>query len=174
MDEAKGKMFSDLKGRVKDFSFSDLKGSFSGIVEDAKKGVESIQSSQKELELTQKNASSETVNEVLEEVINTYKANMLDATKKINHIAFSYWENNTKLLKDELISIVTASDALTDKQKQTLSELIFNYKNITYDDNANAIFVKPKFLQGHLLGLDLFMFERLNVKKLEKEYNKTV
>lgn len=174
LDEAKGKMFSDLKGRVKDFSFSDLKGSFSGIVEDAKKGVESIQSSQKELELTQKNASSETVNEVLEEVINTYKANMLDATKKINHIAFSYWENNTKLLKDELISIVTASDALTDKQKQTLSELIFNYKNITYDDNANAIFVKPKFLQGHLLGLDLFMFERLNVKKLEKEYNKTV
>ena len=174
LDEAKGKMFSDLKGRVKDFSFSDLKGSFSGIVEDAKKGVESIQSSQKELELTQKNAASETVNEVLEEVINTYKANMLDATKKINHIAFSYWENNTKLLKDELISIVTASDALTDKQKQTLSELIFNYKNITYDDNANAIFVKPKFLQGHLLGLDLFMFERLNVKKLEKEYNKTV
>ena len=99
---------------------------------------------------------------------------MLDATKKINHIAFSYWENNTKLLKDELISIVTASDALTDKQKQTIVELIFNYKNITYDDNANAIFVKPKFLQGHLLGLDLFMFERLNVKKLEKEYNKTV
>lgn len=174
LDVAKGKMFSDLKGRVKDFSFSDLKGSLSGIVEDAKKSVESIQSSQKELELTQKNASSETVNEVLKEVINTYKANMLDATKKINHIAFSYWENNTKLLKDELISIVTASDALTDKQKQTLSELIFNYKNITYDDNANAIFVKPKFLQGHLLGLDLFMFERLNVKKLEKEYNKTV
>lgn len=29
-------------------------------------------------------------------------------------------------------------------------------------------------MQGHLLGLDLFMFERLNVKKLEKEYNKTV
>lgn len=151
-----------------------MKGSLSGIVEDAKKGVEFIQSSQKELELTQKNASSETVNEVLEEVINTYKANMLEATKKINHIAFSYWENNTKLLKDELIDIVTASDALTDKQKHTLSELIFNYKNITYDDKANAIFVKPKFLQGHLLGLDLFMFERLNVKKLEREYNKTV
>lgn len=174
LDEAKDKMFSDLKGRVKEFSFSDLKGTLSGIVEDTKRGVESIYNSQKELEFTQKNASSETVNEVLEEVIETYKTNMFEATKKINHIAFNYWENNTKLLKDELIDIVTASDALTDKQKQILSELIFNYKNISYDDQANEIFVKPKFLQGHLLGMDLFMFERLNTKKLEKEYNKAV
>lgn len=174
LDEAKGKMFSNLKGRVKEFSFSDLKGTLSGIVEDTKKGVESIYTSQKELEFTQKNASSETVNEVLEEVIERYKTNMLEATKKINHIAFNYWENNTKLLKDELIDIVTASDALTGKQKQTLSELIFNYKNISYDDQANVIFIKPKFLQGHLLGMDLFMFERLNTKKLEREYNKTV
>ena len=70
-------------------------------------------------------------------------------------------------MKDELIDIVTASDALTDKQKQILSELIFNYKNISYDDQANEIFVKPKFLQGHLLGMELFMFERLKTKKLE-------
>lgn len=174
LDKAKDKMFSNLKGRVKEFSFSDLKGTLSGIVEDTKKGVESIYSHQKALESMQKNASSETVNEVLEEVIETYKANMLEATKKINHIAFNYWKNNTKLLKDELIDIVTASDALNDRQKQSLSEMIFNYKNISYDDQANAIFVKPKFLQGHLLGMDLFMFERLNTRKLEKEYNKTV
>ena len=80
----------------------------------------------------------------------------------------------SRLFKAHKKSLSLHSDTMTDKQKQTLSELIFNYKNITYDDNANAIFVKPKFLQGHLLGLDLFMFERLNVKKLEKEYNKTV
>ncbi len=174
LDEARGKMFSNLKGRVKDFSLADLKDTLSGIVEDTKKGVESIYSSQKELERTQKEASSETVNEVLVEVIERYKVDMLEATRKINHIAFNYWENNTKLLKDELIDIVTASDALTDKQKQTLSQLIFNYKNISYDDKANVIFDKPKFLQGRLLGMDLFRFERLNIKKLEKEYNKTV
>lgn len=99
---------------------------------------------------------------------------MEEATKKINHIAYNYWGNNSILLKDELIDIVTVSDALTDKQKQTLSELIFNYKNISYDDNASSIFVKPKFLHGHLLGLDLFMFEKLNTSKLANEYNKTV
>lgn len=174
LDEARGKMFSNLKGRVKDFSLADLKGTLSGIVEDTKKGVESIYSSQKDLERTQKDASSETVNAVLVEVIERYKVDMLEATRKINHIAFNYWENSTKLLKDELIDIVTASDALTDKQKQTLSQLIFNYKNISYDDKATVIFDKPKFLQGRLLGLDLFRFERLNIKKLEKEYNKTV
>lgn len=174
LEEAKGKMFSDLKGRMKDFSFSDIKGSLSGIVEDAKKGMESIYDSKKELDETQRGAFSETADEVLSEVIETYKTNMVDATKKINHIACNYWENNSKLLKDELIDIVTASDALTDKQKQTLSELIFNYKNISYDDQASSIFVKPKFLHGHLLGLDLFVFEKLNTSKLANEYNKTV
>lgn len=174
LDEAKGKMFSDLKGRVKDFSFSNIKGSLSGIVEDAKKGMESIYDSKRDLDETQRGAFSETADEVLKEVIETYKESMADATKKINHIACNYWENNSKMLKDELIDLVTASDALTDKQKQTLSELIFNYNNISYDDQASSIFVKPKFLHGHLLGLDLFIFERLNTGKLANEYNKTV
>ncbi len=79
LDEARGKMFSNLKGRVKDFSLADLKDTLSGIVEDTKKGVESIYSSQKELERTQKEASSETVNEVLVEVIERYKVDMLEA-----------------------------------------------------------------------------------------------
>ena len=174
LDDAKEKMFSDLKGRVKGFSFSDLKGSLSGIVEGARKGMESIYSSKKELESTQKDASSETADEVLKEVIEIYKSSMAEAVTKINHIACNYWENNSKFLKDELIAIVTSSDALTDKQKQTLSELIFNYKNITFDDNASSIFVKPKFLHGHLLGMDLFVFEKLNTNKLAREYNKTV
>lgn len=173
-EDAKDKMFNDLKGRVKDFSFYDLKGSLSGLVDDAKKGMESIYDSKKELDETQKDAFSETADEVLHEVIEKYKVNMVDATKKINHIACNYWENNSQLLKNELIELVTVSDALTDKQKETLSELIFNYKNISYADKASSIFVKPKFLQGHLLGLDLFMFERLNTSKLANEYNKTV
>ncbi len=174
LDEAKGKMFNDLKGRVKDFSLTNIKDSLSGIMEDTKKGMESIYDSKKELDETQKYAFSETADEVLHEVIEKYKINMVDATKKINHIACNYWENNSQLLKDELIELVTVSDALTDKQKETLSELIFNYKNISYDDKASSIFVKPKFLQGHLLGLDLFVFEKLNTSKLAKEYNKTV
>ncbi len=174
LDSAVSKLAGDIKGRFKSVRMSDLKGSFAGIIEDTKKGLESIYESKKQLDSTQKSASAETVDEVLGEVVETYKVSMVDATKKINHIACNYWENNSRLLKEELIDIVTASDALTDKQKQTLSELIFNYKNITYDDNANSIFVKPKFLQGHLLGLDLFMFEKLNTHKLAREYNKTV
>ena len=78
------------------------------------------------------------------------------------------------MLKNKLIEIVTVSDALTDKQKAILSELIFNYQNITFDDKASSIFVKPKFLQGQLLGLNLFVFETLNTGKLAREYNKTV
>lgn len=42
LEEAKEKMASDLKGYVKDFSLSNIKDSLSGIVEDTKKGMESI------------------------------------------------------------------------------------------------------------------------------------
>lgn len=174
LDNAKGKMLKGLKDRVKEFSLSDFSNSMSGIVEETKKGFENISDSKKELESTRKSASTETVDEVLHEVIETYKSSIADAAVKINHIACNYWANNSEMLKNELIKIVTESDALTDDQKQNLSNIIFNYKNIPYDDQANNIFVKPKFLQGRLLGIDLFTFERLNTNKLAREYNRTV
>ena len=52
--------------------------------------------------------------------------------------------------------------------------MIFNYKNITFDDKADSIFVKPKYLYGHLGKLDLFRLEKLNVNKLYREYNKKI
>ncbi len=174
LDSAVDKMVGTFKDRVKGIKIKDLKGSLSDLVGDTKKGIEAVYNSKKELDSTQKSASAETVDEVLEEVIEKYKKSMVEITNEINHIACAYWEENSKALKEELIDIVTASDALTDKQKEFLADLIFNYKNIVYDDKATSIFVKPKFLQGHLLGMDLFLFEKLNTRKLAKEYNTTV
>ena len=174
VDDATDKLFGTLKSRIKGFSEHGLKGTLTGLGHDLKEGFSDIHSSKKELEESQKQASAETVDEVLNDVVEVYKSSMTDAVEKINHIARNYWENNSRLLKEKLIALVTASDALSDKQKETISALIFNYKNITFDDKASSIFVKPKFLQWHLLGLDLFTFEKLNVGKLVKEYNKTV
>lgn len=173
-NQAVDTMKSNFLKRVKDFSITEIKDSLSNTAKDLKKDFETLYESKKELDSTQKSAWSETADEVLSEVIEIYRRNMEDATKKINHIACNYWENNSQLLKNKLIEIVTVSDALTDKQKENLSALIFNYKNISYDDHANSIFVKPKFLQGRLLGLNLFVYEKLNTNKLAKEYNRTV
>lgn len=173
-DNAVNQMIDDVVGKVKKLQINHLKESFTELVDETKKGVSAVRSSKKDLENTKKSASAETVDEVLNEVIDTYKNNMVEATKKITHIACNYWENNSMLLREELVHLVTISDALTDVQKHTLSELIFNYKNIVYDDKASSIFVKPKFLQGHLLGIDLFQYEKLNTSKLAKEYNATV
>jgi len=174
LDDAKGAMYSNLKGRFKNFSDAGFKSTFKGLWSDAKEGFSSIHTSQMELEETQKTASAETVDEVLKDVIEVYQESMADAIQKINRIACTYWENNSQFLKDKLIELVTASDALSDKQKKTLSELIFNYRNIAFDDKASSIFVKPKFLHGQLLGLNLFTFEKLNTSKLAREYNKTI
>lgn len=174
LDQAVDQMVSNIKERVKRFSVLDLKGSFSSLAGDAKKGLESIYNSRKELDSTRKSASAETADEVLQEVIEIYKSCMADAVGTINRIACNHWEEKAKELKDTLVDIVTVSDALTESQKQTLSKLIFSYQEAFYDDEAGSIFVKPKFLYGHLLGLDLFILEKLNTGKLAKEYNVTV
>ena len=168
--EEREKMFGDLKEKVKDFSLKDIKGSISEIAEGAKKSMESISSTMKELNKTKKDASSETVEEVLDEVDEKFKNSRYDAIKKINHIACDYWEKNFLMLKNELIDIVTVSDALTDNQKKNVSELIFNYENIKYNDQVESRFEKNRFLKGHLLGVDLFTFEKLNINKLAKDY----
>lgn len=173
-EDAKDKMVNDFKTGLREFSFSNIKDSVSGIVDNAKKGMESVWDSKKTLDSEQRKASSETVDEVLNVVIETYKTRMAYAAEEVNNIACTYWENNSRKLKDELIDIVTASDALSDKQKETLSELIFNYRNITYVDKADNIFVKPKFLKWHLLGVDLLQFEKLNTSKVAKVFNKAV
>lgn len=174
LDDAKGAAFKNIKGRFKSFSEVGVKDTLKGLGHDLKEGLSSVYSAQAELDDMQKIASAETVDEVLKDVIEIYQESMADAIEKINHIARNYWENNSQLLKDKLIELVTASDALSDKQKEILSELIFNYRNITFDDKANSIFVKPKFLYGQLFNLNLFAFERLNTGKLAKEYNKTI
>lgn len=174
VNDAKGTMYGNLKDRLGKISEAGFGKTIKGLGHDLKEGLASVRASQLELEEVQKTASAETVDEVLKDVIEVYQESMADATEKINHIACNYWENNSQLLKDKLIELVTASDALSDKQKKTLSELIFNYKNITFDDKANSIFVKPKFLHGQLLGLNLFTFEMLNTGKLAREYNKTI
>lgn len=173
-DDAVDAMYSNLGSKVKKLSEVGFRKTVAGLWNDAKEGFSSIYTSQMELEETQKTASAETVDEVLKDVIEVYQESMADAIQKINRIACTYWENNSQFLKDKLIELVTASDALSDKQKKTLSELIFNYRNIAFDDKASSIFVKPKFLHGQLLGLNLFTFEKLNTSKLAREYNKTI
>ncbi len=174
LDNAVGDFADDIKRGLKEFSFSDFKGSVSKLASATKRGMASVHESRKDLAETQRSASAETADEVLGEVVETYKVSMAEAMAKINRIACDYWEKNSVLLKEVLVDIVTASDALTDKQKKTLSELIFGYENIPYDDKASSIFVKPKFLHGHLFGLDLFAVEKLNIGKLAREYNKIV
>lgn len=174
VDDAKDTMYGNLKDRLGKISEAGFGKTIKGLGHDFKEGLASVRASKLELEEVQKTASAETADEVLKDVIDVYQESMSDAIEKINHIACNYWENNSQLLKDKLIELVTVSDALSDNQKKILSELIFNYKNIAFDDKANSIFVKPKFLHGQLLGLNLFTFEVLNTGKLAREYNKTV
>lgn len=168
------KMFTNIKENVKTIDALDIKDTINNFKEETIKDFGEVVKSKKELNINKQVASEKVVDEVLNIVIKSYKADMDDAENKINKLAYNYWKNSSQSLKNKLMDIVTLSDALTDYQKESLSKLIFNYENISYDDKASTIFVKPKFLQGRLFGMNLFTFEKLNTNKLSKEYNKAV
>ena len=173
-EEAKSKSSADLRNKLKEFKFKEIKKSFGELVDDRKKHSEDVDQTREAFEKNKKDAYAETVDEVLSEVVARYNDCMSDAIRTINVIACNYWKASSDKLKKELVDIVTASDVLTEKQKELLANIIFNYETITVSNNAQSIFEKPRFLHGRLLGMDLFTYEKLNVGKLLKEYNKTI
>lgn len=169
-----GKMTDNLKNRTKDFSFLDFKESFSKFVTETKKDIGYTVDSGMDYRYTKKKTNAETSSEVLEEVKERYNVDLSEGINKVNNLAFKYWYENAKELKKELIKIITICDDLTDQQKELLSTFIMEYGEISYDDQTNEIFAKPKFLQGNFCGVNLFTIEKLRMEKIENEYRTNI
>ena len=80
---------------------------------------------------------------------------------------------NAAALRELLLSVVTGSDALSPAQRAQLSEIIMDYKALEFNDDADDIFIKAKFLRGKFLGFDTDA-ERLNTKRLAYRYNERI
>ena len=73
-----------------------------------------------------------------------------------------------------MIEITTGSSALSSSQQEELSNIIMSYQPISFEDHANDVFIKTKFLRGSFLGLQITDDEKLNTRKLARRYNDTI
>lgn len=125
-------------------------------------------------DLTRQNVDKETSDRLLKIVVNEFKKSILDAQDKLSETAQKHWKENAQEYRDEIIRVITGTDALSDKQRSELSAVILNYSIFQYNDDADKVFIKAKFLRGNVLGIRLGASERLNTSRLASSYNSRI
>lgn len=104
-------------------------------------------------------------------VILDFKSSILDAQNQLDDTARNYWQGKALEYRDEMVHIITGSDALSEKQRTELTDVILSYPPFQYDDKADKVFIKNKFLRGNVLGIKMGTSERLDTKRLALSYN---
>ncbi len=117
-----------------------------------------------------KQIDEETSDELMQIVKDDYRNNILEAYEAIDKTIKDKWKDNAQSLRSNLIDTITESEALSDKQRKELSEIIINYQPISFEDDIDNVFVKEKFLKIRLFGDD----EKLNIRKLASRYNSKI
>ena len=102
------------------------------------------------------------------------KKNISDAERELGEVTRKLWQENAQTYRDEMVKLITGSDALSEKQRTDLSNVILNYPIFQYDDDADKVFIKARFLRGNVLGLRIGASERLNTYKLAASYNSKI
>ena len=133
-----------------------------------------MQENKGEMDSSRSEIDKATSDEIMRIVNERYRISILDAKEKASAVTKQHWIDNAETLKNILVALITGSDALSTKQRETLSEIIINHQGLLIDDEANSIFVKTKYLKGQFFGLRLGSSERLNTKRLASNFNVTI
>lgn len=129
-----------------------------------------VNAAREDMDSVKRGVDSQTSDDVLVIVVEQYKNSFMDAKQRLSDEIKEWWQENATALKNLLISIVTDSDALSSGQRDQLSAIIMDYKPLEFNDDADDVFIKAKFLRGSFLGFDSDA-ERLNIKRLVNRYN---
>lgn len=125
-------------------------------------------------DLTRQTVDRETSDRLLKIVVNEFRKNIVDAQNKLSETAKQHWQENAQAYRDEMVHLITGAEALTEKQREELSTVILSYPTFQYDDDADKVFIKAKFLRGNVLGIRLGISERLNTSRLASSYNSRI
>ena len=112
-----------------------------------------------------------TSDKMMEIVVAEFRKNIIDAQNRIGSTARGYWQSAAEKYRDELIRLITGSDVLSEHQRKELSNIILQYQPLEFDDEADKVFIKAKYLRGNVLGIRLGVSEKLDNARLANSYN---
>lgn len=172
--EAKNSFWSNLKKNGQSLLKGNIKENIIAMKDDFVKDYKEIQENKDEMESSRTEIDKATSDEIMKIVVDRYQRSIIDAKEKASSVTKQHWIDYAETLKNSLIAIITGSDALSSKQRDTISEIIINHQGLLIDDEANTVFVKAKYLKGQFFGLRFGSSERLNTKRLANNFNDTV
>lgn len=169
--ESKDKFWEHLKESGQGLFNKNFIDNAKKMVDDVTKDIKEIQESKNRMDETEKELDKQTSDEIMKFVIDSYKVNLDDAQEKLDLHLNNYWREKELEFKTAIIREIAQSDALSDSQRNEITDIIKNYAFVDFKDDAESVFVKRKFLKGALFGLRLSDSEKLNTNRLAASYN---
>lgn len=170
-EESKNMMFSNLKQNGQRLFQGKFIDSAKSIVNDLAKDVKELQENKERKDSAEREIDKATSDRLIKLICEKYRKNILDANNALSVALKEQWFANAQAFRDRLITIITETEALSVLQRDEISRVIMDYEPLDFDDDAENIFIKERFLRGNIFGLKLSDSERLNIKRLTNSYN---
>lgn len=168
---AKSSRWKNLLENSQNIFKGNLVDSVKNLAEEWVSDSKAMQEKKSYLDHTRQNVDKDASDKLINVVVAEFRHNIVDAQNKLGDEAKDYWHQKAQEYRDEMIKLITGSDALSESQRAALSADISNYPIFQYDDNADKVFIKAKYLRGNVLGLRIGSSERLNTSRLAFSYN---
>lgn len=170
-EESNNTMWSNLKSNGQAIFKGNIISSVKNMASDLARDFQDRQEQRERLDSVSRDIDKATSDRVLKVVVNEYKKNTMAAKDEVSAALKEYWLANAQELRNGLIAIITETDALTNSQREEIQTIIMNYEPLEFNDDADNVFIKTKFLRGNFLGLRPNDAEKLNIRRLTDIYN---
>ncbi|KSV60389.1 dynamin family protein [Acetivibrio ethanolgignens] len=170
-EESRSSMWDHLKTNSKSLFKGNVISSVKSMATELARDYKDVQEQKDRRDTVSKDIDKATSDRVIRGVVHEYKKNTLAAKDEVSAALKEYWLANAQELRNRLVEIITETDALTSTQREELQTIIMNYEPLEFNDDADNIFIKARFLRGNFLGLRSNDSEKLNTKRLTDIYN---
>ena len=155
-------------------NISDVIGNIKNLAGDIANESREVHQRKEMMDSARKEIDKKAADGLMNEVVGWYKRNFVDAQNRLTDTTRGFWQLKAKEYQDAMMHLILDSDAINEQQRSELSAVIMNFEPICFNDDADMIFIKARFLQGNFLGIQLVDSERLNTRSLVRAYNSNI
>lgn len=174
LEKSRNTMWNNLKTNSRSLFKGNIISSVKDMANELAKDFQDVQEQKELYDSVGRDIDKATSDKVINGVMHEYKKNTIAAKDTVSAALKEYWLENAQKLRNRLIDIITETDALTDSQREEIQTIIMNYEPLEFNDDADNIFIKARFLRGNFLGLRPNDSEKLNTKRLTDIYNNKI
>lgn len=171
VDKSKKQIEDHLKSNWQNRSGDNVLNFIKSTVSEFNRDLQDLKKNKKEKDFAEREIDKATSDSLIQIVNEEYRKNILAAREILSDVLKKQWYADAQQLRNGLIEIITGSDALSAGQRNELSNIIINYRPLEFNDDADEIFIKKRFLRGNVLGFQLTDSEKLNIRRLSGTYN---